>query len=1011
MVCAFLWLGGFPQCSAALDPGRSISQYVHAQWGADRGFLGGTIYAMAQSADGFLWIGTDHGLVRFNGYSFELIQRPIPGLPPIGRVRGLKLDADGNLWIRLEGANMLIYRDGRFDDAFARLGVPMNTYTAMALDGSRKVVVSGLGGMALRVGSGHVEALADSQQTPGTVISIAGTLDGRLWMGTRDNGLFLVQPGRGVEQVKAFRYTKINALAADKSIGLWIGTDHGIRFLTREGAVRDNLPAWTHSLQVLTIVPDREGNLWVGTDRGLMRISADGQAVLRSEATWQSHPVTAVFEDKEGSLWFGGEAGLERLQDGVFTTYGPREGLPVEPMGPIYASQLGEVWFAPLSGGIYRMKDHRVEPIKVDGLDHDIIYSIHGDGDTIWIGRQHGGLTAIRVHGSELTARTYTAANGLAQGSIYAVHRARGGALWAGTVSAGVSVLRDGHFQSFTAADGLSSNAINSIAEGPDDTIYLATPRGLDAFLENRWQHWTEQNGLPPGELRTCFADAEGVLWIAASGGLAKLDRGRMSIVRELPMVLREPISGITEDQLDYLWLLTTDHLVRVNRRALLAGALHAGDIETFDGAGGLSGAHEVRRERLLVSSSSGELWVAAGNGIARAEPRLTLRDSVPLHVRLESIISGADRLSPEGAVSIHPGSGSLTFQFVSDSLFAPDQVRFRYKLDNADAEWSEPVDLRQVSYNNLGPGTYRFRVVASRDGSMWNNPESSVTVTLERAFWQTWWFRTAIALVAVLLILFVGHLRRVRLARQLQIGFQERLAERTRIAQELHDTLLQSFQGLMLRFQTVDNMLPGRASDAKRVLEDALDRADGALLESREAIQNLRSLSAISSNLAQAINGLMEEALEQGDGFTERPGYSVVVEGTPRKLNPWVNSEIQRIAGESIRNSLQHARARHVEAEITYGDTRLRLRLRDDGVGIDPAVLQTGNRVGHWGLIGMRERARSIGARFEMWSRPGAGTELELDVPARVAYEEFRATPELPFFRKRPKQEHNRAS
>jgi signal transduction histidine kinase len=349
-----------------------------------------------------------------------------------------------------------------------------------------------------------------------------------------------------------------------------------------------------------------------------------------------------------------------------------------------------------------------------------------------------------------------------------------------------------------------------------------------------------------------------------------------------------------------------------------------------------------------------------------------------------------------------------MTFHYSSDSLFAPERVRFRYRLQGAEASWSDSAAGRQVLYNNLGPGDYQFHVIASRDGGLWNSPETVYSFTIDPAYWQTWWFRIATVLAIILSVLLIMRLRTVRLAHQLTMQFQERLSERTRIAQELHDTLLQSFQGLMLRFQTVENLLPSRPAEAKDILGQALERADDALTESRAAIQNIRSGSAQNPNLAQAITSMMAEMAEEcAARGNHRPEYSVFVEGAPKPLRPWISSEVRRIANESVRNSFQHAQATQIEADVTFSESNFRIRFRDNGVGIDPAVLLNGARSGHWGLIGMKERARHIGAKLDVWSKPGAGTELDLRVPGRLAYDESGAPTGLRLFRRRSKRDY----
>ena len=999
----------------ALNPAKAMSQYIHDKWGTERGFLGGAVSSISQSSDGFLWVGTERGLLRFDGFNFTLMQQPIPTLPPIGSVRGLATDADGNMWIRLEQLHLLRYRDGIFKDVVARFQVDESIFTAMALDSNAQLLITGLGNYTLRYHNGSFDSLVNSQEVPGTVISLAETPDGKIWLGTRDEGLFCSKNGHIFNFSKELANAKINALLPAFNGGLWVGTDYGIKFVSIAGAFENDMPMLSR-FQILALARDHNGNIWLGTNHGLIRITPQGVESLDLMNLTANTEVTAIFEDRDGDLWYGTSNGIERLRDGMFTTYSTSEGLPFESNGPIYVDSDDRIWFAPLSGGLYWLKGNRMERVTIAGLAGDVVYSISGGNGEIWIGRQRGGLTLLTRNGDSFAARTLTQSNGLAQNSIYSVHRNRDGTVWAGTVSGGVSKLKDGRFTNYLARDGLASNSINSIVEGGDGSMWFATPGGLTSFANGQWKSRTVQDGLPTSNVRLIFEDSRHALWIATSGGLAFLDSGHIGVPQNLPESLREEILGIAEDGLGSLWFATSDHVVLVNRDRLLAGSLRDFDVQSYGISDGLQGVEGVRRDRSMVADALGRIWVSLNRGLAVADPKATLDNLAPMIVRVESMSAGATQVNLTDAVKnplkIAAGSESVAFNYTSTNLSVPERVRFRYTLDGSDQGWSEAVATRQVTYKNLGPGPYRFRILASNSEGLWNGPEATVPFVIERAFWQTWWFQTSCLLACVLIILLLYRLRMYRLTRQLNIRFQERLGERTRIAQELHDTLLQSFHGLMLRFQTVDEMLPARPLDAKQALEGALDRADQALTESRNAIQDIRSVAPPSLDLAQTMDALMSELAEELSlEGAKTPALDVLVEGTPREVNPIMRDEISRIAREALRNAFHHAKAHRIETEITYSETLLRLRLRDDGKGIDPKVLEHGGREGHWGLVGIKERAKRIGANLEIWSRPGAGTEVELTLPARIAYESVVVRTGFRLFRRKVEYDHDHRS
>ena len=795
------------QAGHALDPGKSMSQYVHTKWGNEKGFVGGVIYAISQSNDGYLWLGTDRGLVRFNGEKFTLIQRPIAGQPAIGPVRGLVRSSDGNLWIRPQGPQLLIYRDGIFKNAFELLGFPMATITAMGPDNHGDVLFSGLVSQSMRYAHGKFETIAGATEASRSiVISIAETLDGRIWMGTRDSGLFVVTDGRRVSStaLSLLNY-KINALAPSENGGLWVGTDQGLRFLSTISGISIRTPRWDNNNQILAITKDLSENMWAASSRGLIRVTPSGEFSLLPAEGKETAAVTAVFEDNDGSIWFGGPAGLERLQDGLFTTYASEDGLPESNGGALFVDAGGRTWFAPVSGGLYCFDHGRVDRIRLEGLDRDIVYSISGRGNDIWVGRQRGGLTRITRIGKDLSAQTYTQRDGLAQNTVFATYVARDGAVWAGTISAGLSRLKDRVFTTYSMSNGLNSNAVNSIAEGYDGTIWVGISAGVNAFRNGTWSRWSTTEGLPSTEVRNLFEDSKHVLWVVTASGLALLSNGRFIVPSQVPDQLRDQIFGMTEDRFGYLWLSAADSVVRVSRERLAADSLRESDVQVFGESDGLVGAEGVRRERSILTDQAGKIWVSVKSGIARADPVMILRNSRPIRVRIESIVAAGNAFRSSDSPRIAARTRSVTFHFSGMSLESPDRIWYRYLLEGTDQGWSEAIQARQVSYNNLGAGTYLFRVMASHDGVLWNGQESDATFSIDQAYWETWWFTTCCLLTLALSLAIVFRLRMIRLSRQLNERFQERLAERTRIAQELHDTLLQSFQGLMLRFQTVE--------------------------------------------------------------------------------------------------------------------------------------------------------------------------------------------------------------
>jgi len=966
----------------ALDPNRSLSQYVHNVWRSDNGFLGGAVYAICQSQDGYLWFGTERGLVRFDGVDFRLIQRPLLGFGPIGAVRGLVADKEGNLWIRLDGPHLLRYQNGVFEDAVARFGLDELAFTAMSQDSAGELLLWGLRSRTLRFHNGRFERNLFKESLAGFVISAEQTPDGSVWLGTRGAGLFRIFQGQMLNVLSEPMVDSVSALASAGSAGLWVGTDTGLELWDGKQTKQLSMPAGIPKLQILALTKDRQGNLWAGTNHGFFRVSPSLDVSNEALENGPGAEIAAVYEDRDGDIWLGGERGIERLHDGMFTRYSVAEGVPFEEGGPVYVDEEGRTWFAPVSGGLYWLKGGRASRVTVAGLGNDLVYSISGGGGELWLGRQQGGLTELTRKGASFVARTYTQANGLAQNSVFTVHRNRDGTVWAGTVSAGLSVLKNGKFTNYSVANGLESNAIFSIVEGDNGTMWIAASSGLSSFADGHWRNFGVAEGLPSTRVRSIFEDSEHVLWIATTTGLAYLANGYIEVPHSLPEPLHEEVLEITQDRGGHLWVVTSDHVLQVNRSHLLENALEDADVLSYGAEDGLPAVEGVRRDRSVAIDPDGRIWLSLAHGLAVADPSQATDHAVPAGVRIESISADGHSINFADNPKLGPGRQSITFKYADTNLSVPDRIRFRYRLDGSDQGWSNEVALRQVVYTNLGPGVYRFRIVASSGLGIWNGPETIVPFVIEPALWQTWYFRLACLVLFFSMIAVVHRLRLAHLTEQMNQRFQDRLAERTRIAQDLHDTLLQGVLSASMQLDLAEDQLPA-GSPAKPLLRRVLELMAQVTEEGRQALKGLRTANSNSLDLESAMSRLLAEFVPE-----EKITYQVVVQGLPRPLRPVVRDEVYRIGREAVVNAFVHAQASTVDVGIEYASRSLRLLVRDDGCGIDPVVLNDG-REGHWGLIGMRERSECIGAHLNLRSRMGTGTEVELVVPGAIAFQD----------------------
>jgi ligand-binding sensor domain-containing protein/signal transduction histidine kinase len=985
-----VWLG--PICASyGMDPNRAMSQYVHDQWGRDQGFPPGPVYGITQTSDGYLWIGTDAGLVRFDGWNFRLIKDD-SGAFNITSILGLTSDRDGCLWIRLQDLSVVRYCGGIFQRPSTEVE-PYASIEALSRTSAGELLMSKSATGALAFRGHRLQLLAPGGGLPKSPVTAVGqTGNGDVWMGTRDAGLFRFSGGALSSIRKGLPDLKVNSLLPDGDRELWAGTDGGVAHWNGASLDAVDIPASLGRFQALVMVRDRDGNVWIGTDsHGLIRLnSRGGFAALSANDEYSDEAITALFEDREGNLWIGHAGGVERLRDSAFTTYSAPEGLPTDGSNPVFVDSEGRVWFPPVSGGLWWTKDARQGRIHADGLDHDVVYSIAGGKGELWVGRQRGGLTQLRYDGDLVQARTYTHADGLAQDSIYSVYRMRNGAVWAGTLSAGASMLRNDKFTTYTVHDGLASNTVASLLEGSDGTMWFATPSGLSEFSNGQWRTYRVADGLPSDNVNCLLEDSSGTLWAGTAAGIAWRNGDKFETPSPAePSALRNQILGMAEDRYGSLWISTSNRVLRLDRNQLRRNTLEEGQVREYGLADGLRGVEGVKRHQSMVADPLGRIWVSMNGGISVVDPARLARSSTPAIAHVQTIFADGAPIALGHAVHIPGGRQRITFGYAGLSFTIPALVRYKYRLEGFDRDWSDLTAIREAVYTNLPPGSYRFRLMARNPDGVWNGSESSVAFEVDPLFWQTWWFRLSAVLAFAIVTMLVYWFRVYQLTRALSVRFEERLAERTRIAQELHDTLLQGFLSASMQVHVAADHVPDDSS-AKPLLNRSLELMRQVIDEGRNVVRGLRTSRTASLDLEQAFARIQQE-LASGHHASETAEFRVIVDGQRRSLHPILRDEVYRIGREALLNAFRHARAKKIEIELKYSPNNLQVLVRDDGAGIDPQVLRTGLD-GHYGLTGMRERAARIGARFHVYSSAVAGTEIELTVPSHVA---FRDQPE----------------
>ena len=991
-----------PHLAVALDPGLDVSQYAHSAWTVKDGFSLGNIYAITQTPDGYLWLGTEFGLVRFDGL------RTVPWQPPVGQhlpyqaVYRLLAGRDGTLWISTF-LGFVTLKDGKlgsppaladqlvtslFEDsegtvwagaqASPRLGIPTRL-CAMRRGSAKCFGEDGSFGHSIEAlyedGSGNLWAAAESalwKIKPGSPRLYAKMPKNVTALGASgDGGLLLARYGASVMQVVGneirpypirsaagtnilqYREVNSNKLLRDRDGGLWIGTVERGLIHVHEG--RTDVFTKSEGLSgdvVLALYEDREGTIWVSTTGGLDRFRELSVATISVKQGLSSDATRSVVAARDGSIWVGAHDGLTRWENGKATIFREGNGLPDNNVQSLVEDERGRIWVSTPRAVAY-FNDGRF--VSVAAANEQEVHYIAGDkAGNIWFSESKN---LLHFRGDRLVEQIpWSALRRVESASALAAGR-ENGELWLGFwQGGGVSFLKDSRLrESYTSDNGMTKDAVQDLRLDRDGTVWAATATGLNRIKDGRVATLTSSSGLPCDTIHWSTRDDDGFFWLYTACGLVR----------------------ISPTELD-AWIADPKHSIQT---------------QVWDAADGvrLRSVAATAAGPRLSKSPDGKLWFLTGEGVQVIDPRHLVLNKIPPPVHIERIV--ADReiywQSITGAavanLRLPPRVHDLLIDYTALSLVAPEKVHFKYKLQGQDSEWREVVNDREVQYSNLRPGSYQFRVIASNNSGVWNDQGDTLDFSVDPAYYQTNWFR-ALCVAAFLALLWAAYRLRVRqLHYEFDMKLEARVSERTRIARDLHDTLLQSFHGLLLRFQTVSLLLPERPIEAKEKLESAIEQAAGAITEGRDAVQGLRASTVEGNDLARSISTLGEEF--ENDSSNHRPAtFRVAVEGQARDFHPIVRDEIYKIVAEALHNAFHHAQAKQVEVEIRYDD-EFRLRVRDDGKGMDAAVLSSHGLDGHYGLRGMRERAALVGGKLAIWSKADSGTEVELIIPASKAY------------------------
>lgn len=973
----------------ALNPSLDVNQYAHTKWKVSEGFCKGVIRSLAQTLDGYLWVGTDFGLYRFDGVRAVPWQPPAGEHLPGGPVTRLLGARDGTLWIgtlrglaswnagklthhrELEGQRIEALLEDREGTIWAGGWVPSEGTLCSIKGGSTRC-----DGRDGRFGSGVTALYEDRQRN--------------VWAGAMGS-LWQWKPGPPKHYALSDPAQIMYALTGSDEGGILIARRNGITKLKNGKIEAYPLPSELE-FNPARLLRDRHGGLWIGAvvDKGLLHVH-DGRTDLFTPSDGLSGgAVSSLLEDSEGSIWVATVDGLDRFREFAIPTISVQQGLSSRGVSSILAATDGSLWLG-TSHGLNRWNKGQI--------------TIYRRRSTL-AGRvvaPFGGSGAGRVGLSGVTVREIID-SGLPEDDVDLLFEDQGGQLWVGTFN-GVAIFSSGRF---FPVKSVPPGSMNSIAGDHEDNVWISHHEGLFRLAQARvvqripWPSlghrepatalvhdpvqgglwlgfrdggaayfekdrlrasYSGREGMGEGMVGSLYLDGDRALWVSTEGGLSRIKDGRVLTLTSQNGLPCSMVHWMIEDDAHSVWLYLACGIVRIPRSELdawVSDPKRKIGTTLFDSSEGVRslGAY-AGTEPVVAKTADGKVWFLPFGGVSVIDPHRLPYNALPPPVHIEQVVADGRAYMPANGLRLPPRVRDVSIDYTALSLVAPEKVHFKYMLEGQDPEWKEFINDRQAQYTNLRPRNYRFRVIACNNSGVWNETGDTLEFSIAPAYYQTAWFYASCGAAFLAVIWGLYRLRLHQVAREFNAQLDGRVDERLRVARELHDTLLQTFHALMLKLEAA-RIIFGRIrgdelSDGLRAFDAALDLGDKAIQEGREAIQGMRSSTEITNDLARALQAI---ANEFAPGSAAQ--FRVVVEGSSRDVHAILRDEVYGIAREAIRNAFWHAHARVIEARITYAKG-LHIRICDDGKGIDPAILKEG-RTGHYGLPGMRERASRIG-------------------------------------------------
>jgi ligand-binding sensor domain-containing protein/two-component sensor histidine kinase len=959
--------------------GNAITPYSVRTWQADDGLPQNSVQAITQSREGYLWVGTREGLVRFDGVRFTLLDDQAPPELRHGSITALCAGRDGSLWIGCDGYGVARLKDGKFTRFSEADGLLSNQIRCL-LEGRDGAFWIGSEGGLSRYQNGRFSSFTEKNGLGAN--SVKGLCEdhwGNLRIATA-RGLSSLDKEGNIRTFNIGSGTPANALKfvfEDRQGRIWTGSNAGLNCVDGETVVTYGVEQGLPGEIVTIACEDRRGQFWVGTYHGVARL-VDGKVIPRPNREGAfGDLIHTLFEDRERNLWVGAQDGLYLLNPARFIAYTTQQGLTVNNVMSVCEDRLGTIWIGTWGGGLNRLKGGEITAWGADGgPTQDKVLALHeGRDGSLWVGLDHGGgLNRFQGGSKNLFPRQ----PGLIDAAIRVIHEDRQGTLWVGT-SRGLNVFREGTFETYTTTNGLAGDVVLAILEDAEGHLWVGTDGGLSRWQAGQFTNFTTREGLSHNAVNALYEDRERTLWIGTrGGGLNRYQAGKFTACTTRQGLFSDEIYEILEDDYGYFWMSCRKGIFRVSKWQLDDLGRGARPAVTCTAFGRADGLPTIQCNGVAKPAGwkgrDGHLWFATIGGVVAAEPGIKTNERLP-PVLVEEVVADGRSLqtntlaaSDSPRLTVPPGRGAIEIHYTALSFQAPEKNRFKYKLEGIDPDWIDAGARRSVSYNNIAPGSYRFRVVACNNDGVWNETGATLSLIFAPHYWQTWWYKLALGGAATLLLTLLYRLRVTRL-RAL-----ERL--RIQIAANLHDDV-----GARLTKVAMVTELVNRETADSHPNKPHIRNIRNTVREITQAMDEIVwTINPKNDTLDHLANYIFQYAQEyfQDTGVSCR--LDVPAQLPDRPLSTEARHNLFMAVKEALNNTLKHAQATEVQISLGLADGRMTIAITDNGSGFSPSQVRTkGN-----GLENMKQRLGQIGGRFVLESQPGGGTSIKLEAEVK---------------------------